>query len=404
MSSESGGDNSELDQQQYERDQQDKQNLELFVEELKAGKSAKSNGEAEHVVEETLLKAFDIRPTRAEPLQELATYFRGKDMYNKAYIYAQAARTIPFPEQDGVQFARRTEYIYRPLYEIGIAAFYVGLYQQGLQANLEILHWYDYGLYVPDHIVEVVKRNLEHYRDKVREEEFPFPQNAPFTEYVQEKVDKVFFINLDNRTERRQRMESLLDKFGLDYERFSAIGPASMNMEDYMEQHSIQTLKHLSHGEVGCFMSHYRVLEDTIKNGYDHAIILEDDVSFLPPFLTVLPAVLEELETLDLSWDIIMLGQERYIHGKDRPVPGSKYLVDPLFSLGAAGYLVSPRGAAKIVESRPLSKMVEYDNFLQYLSGKVPFDSFHNNTLNLLMVQPALLTGGGFTSDTNPKR
>ena len=197
-------------------------------------------------------------------------------------------------------------------------------------------------------------------------------------------------------------MELLREKFGLTYERFSAIGPASMNMEEYMKQHNIHTLKHLSHGQVGCFMSHCRILEDIVKNNYSHAIILEDDVSFLPPFLTTLPAVLEELEILDTPWDIVMLGQERYIDGKDQSLPGSKYLVNPLFSLGAAGYLVSSSGAAKVLESQPLSKMVEYDNFLQYLSGKYPFDGFHNNTLNLWMVQPALLTGGGPTSDTSP--
>ena len=123
-------------------------------------------------------------------------------------------------------------------------------------------------------------------------------------------------------------MELLREKFGLTYERFSAIGPASMNMEEYMKQHNIHTLKHLSHGQVGCFMSHYRILEDIVKNNYSHAIILEDDVSFLPPFLTTLPAVLEELEILDTPWDIVMLGQERYIDGKDQSLPGSKYLVN----------------------------------------------------------------------------
>jgi hypothetical protein len=73
--------------------------------------------------------------------------------------------------------------------------------------------------------------------------------------------------------------------------------------------------------------------------------------------------------------------------------------------LGAAGYLVSLQGAAKIVESQALSKMVAFDDFFYFLAGNyprpMPVDQLSfNTTFNLFAVRPALLWGSGVDSDT----
>ena len=38
-----------------------------------------------------------------------------------------------------------------------------------------------------------------------------------------EYIDKIIYINLEHRTDRREQIEGELDKFNLSYERFNAI-------------------------------------------------------------------------------------------------------------------------------------------------------------------------------------
>jgi len=71
---------------------------------------------------------------------------------------------------------------------------------------------------------------------------------------------KIFYINLDKRTDRRIEMETMLD--GYDYERVSAI-------ED-------------DDGYIGCAKSHILCIGLAKARGYDKVIILEDDFMFMP--------------------------------------------------------------------------------------------------------------------------
>ena len=81
--------------------------------------------------------------------------------------------------------------------------------------------------------------------------------HEPFSEKL---IDKVMYINLDYRTDRRKEIESELNKKGLDYERFSAIKD--------------------SNGAIGCCKSHLAVLKKAREHGYKHILVLEDDFTF----------------------------------------------------------------------------------------------------------------------------
>lgn len=73
------------------------------------------------------------------------------------------------------------------------------------------------------------------------------------------EIPKIFYINLDSRTDRRTEMETMLE--GYDYERISAI-------ED-------------DEGYIGCVKSHILCLQIAKERGYDKVIILEDDFMFM---------------------------------------------------------------------------------------------------------------------------
>lgn len=100
-------------------------------------------------------------------------------------------------------------------------------------------------------------------------------------------ICKAFYINLDHRTDRNEHVTNQLTTLGLTTaERFKAI-----KMEN---------------GAVGCSMSHLKILDDAVKNNWDHVLIMEDDITFLEPeiFKTNFNTFLQRQQN---NWDVILL-------------------------------------------------------------------------------------------------
>ncbi len=74
-----------------------------------------------------------------------------------------------------------------------------------------------------------------------------------------EFIDKVIYINLEHRTDRKEQIESELQKyFPIEkIQRFNAI-------------------KH-QHGGIGCTQSHIAILEMAIQNNWSNYLVVEDD-------------------------------------------------------------------------------------------------------------------------------
>jgi glycosyl transferase family 25 len=75
-------------------------------------------------------------------------------------------------------------------------------------------------------------------------------------------IDKIIYINLNKRTDRREQIEKELNDFGLYYERFEAIETPGF-------------------GSLGCGLSHLAVLKLAKERNYENILILEDDFTFL---------------------------------------------------------------------------------------------------------------------------
>jgi glycosyl transferase family 25 len=77
-------------------------------------------------------------------------------------------------------------------------------------------------------------------------------------------IKNVFYINLDDRKDRRNMVEKELKKIGIENAtRFSAI-----KMEN---------------GALGCSLSHLKCIQMAKENEWDHVLIVEDDIEFLDP-------------------------------------------------------------------------------------------------------------------------
>jgi hypothetical protein len=76
-------------------------------------------------VQHAYLKAWEFRPTRAEPLHLLARRYRLERRFQLGYLFAQRAGQIPLPEED-VLFVSADVYAWRAADEQAICASWVG--------------------------------------------------------------------------------------------------------------------------------------------------------------------------------------------------------------------------------------------------------------------------------------
>ncbi|MGD9618977.1 MAG: glycosyltransferase [Mycolicibacterium sp.] len=131
---------------------------ETFMAQLEAGRVAKLMNKTEGEVVSELLQAYQLRPSRAEPLYELASYYRPLKMYAKAHLFAKAGLAIEWP--DDKLFVAHDVYNWRLLDEIGVCAYWMGRYEEARGACEEVLRRARGGVSVPEADLERIRQNL----------------------------------------------------------------------------------------------------------------------------------------------------------------------------------------------------------------------------------------------------
>lgn len=76
-------------------------------------------------VQDAYLRAWEFRPTRAEPLYALAWRYRQEQRYQLGYLYARRAAEIPFPEHDLI-LVRHDIHTWRATDEQAVCASWTG--------------------------------------------------------------------------------------------------------------------------------------------------------------------------------------------------------------------------------------------------------------------------------------
>jgi hypothetical protein len=135
---------------------------ETYTAQLEVGRVAIQLDKPEDVVVRELMAAYQMRATRAEPLYELARYFRTKQAYAKALVFARAG--IPIQRPDDRLFVFQEVYDWRLLDEVGVAAYWVGSFTEGVAACEEILRRVENGIELPGADLERIRDNLKFNR------------------------------------------------------------------------------------------------------------------------------------------------------------------------------------------------------------------------------------------------
>ncbi len=132
---------------------------ETFMAQLEVARVAVLLNEPEKTVLWEYLAAHELRPARAEPLHDLARYFRERKNYAKAYLFARAGVLTPRPNDS--LFVSQDVYDWRLLDELGVSAYWTGHYNEGKVACEAILGMVrDEGLVLPEGEEARIRENL----------------------------------------------------------------------------------------------------------------------------------------------------------------------------------------------------------------------------------------------------
>jgi hypothetical protein len=106
-------------------------------------------------VQDAYLRAWEFRPTRAEPLHAIARQYRADRRHRLGYLFAKRAAQIPLPEQDNEVFAN--VYGWQATDEQAICASWIGKHPEAFTLCRRLLARPD----VPDNERQRIARNRD---------------------------------------------------------------------------------------------------------------------------------------------------------------------------------------------------------------------------------------------------
>ena len=98
---------------------------EVYFSILRVAESMAQLGAPWPEVEDAYFRAWEFRPTRAEPLWAIAVHYREEQCYELGYLFAKRAAEIPFADQDQL-FVRSDVYAWRAADELAVCASWIG--------------------------------------------------------------------------------------------------------------------------------------------------------------------------------------------------------------------------------------------------------------------------------------
>ncbi|CAI4229084.1 unnamed protein product [Auanema sp. JU1783] len=229
------------------------------------------------------------------------------------------------------------------------------------------------------------------------------------------RVDKVYLINLKRRDDRLKRMDKMFSILGVQYSLLEASDGKNLDkslnfkiLPGYIDPFHKRPIKS---GEVGCFLSHYRIWKDVVDRGLKQVLVFEDDLRFTLNGIEHIEEVLEDLEASKLEWDLIYVGRKKQANDQqDLWVPEHRHLSTVGYSYWTLGYLLSQSGAKKLLDGKPLDNLLPVDEYIPLMFDNHPNEMWKQYfsprnlkafTLYPLSVNPQrYTTDEGYVSDT----
>ena len=180
---------------------------------------------------------------------------------------------------------------------------------------------------------------------------------------------KTFIINLEQRKDRLDKLTTQLNEYEFDWERFPAVNGykltygqvRDMGFDICKEWVDPLLNRRMTLNEIACAISHYNLWKKCVELD-EPILVLEDDVVFLPES----NFDLNHAKGLLRSFDMVYLDHTEMMPNKkvilsDLSIPHYPYL--------CSSYVISPGGAAKLIESRFNELIIPVDEFIPMMLG-----------------------------------
>jgi len=129
-----------------------------------------------------------------------------------------------------------------------------------------------------------------------------------------------YYINLDERLDRKEQFERQASELGIIATRFPGIRISEEDLPDrwkkYYEQapdkntESWRRSMQSSMGEIGCAYSHKEIIKNAQQIGLKNVLVFEDDCVFLDTWKNNIQSVVDEIISFNNDWDMIYFGGE----------------------------------------------------------------------------------------------
>jgi glycosyl transferase, family 25 len=177
---------------------------------------------------------------------------------------------------------------------------------------------------------------------------------------------RTYVINLDRQTARWERIGQLLQ--GLEFERVSAVEGAGLSGLERRIRDVPRSPEELTRFERACALSHRNVWQHLLTSGASFACVLEDDVFLSPDF----PQFVGQEGWIPPDADLVKIeafSRRKLLLGREAAQYRGRSVRRLLSTnLGTAGYVVSAKGAEKLLAqteilSRPIDHIL-FDDLL----------------------------------------
>lgn len=144
------------------------------------------------------------------------------------------------------------------------------------------------------------------------------------------RFDNIFCINLDRRPDRWEDSLIEFSKNNIEVERVSAVDGALITSKGELNQKN----KRIKPEEIGCSLSHLKVLKLIVERDYKKAMILEDDVIFRDDISTFFNA---NYHLIPEDYDMVSLCSSYIV----KPVTINSVIVKNMGSYTSGSYMIT---------------------------------------------------------------
>lgn len=164
-------------------------------------------------------------------------------------------------------------------------------------------------------VLSLLYREYQMKRAEQVHHDFFFPKKTANIKKKKNQLDRIYYINLDRRTDRKKHFlqQCQREKIDMDMvERFQAIDGETLQLkpeeEEMFARCDYRNSRHRK-AIMGNQLSHYYILLDMLEKGYDYILVVQDDVVLRPNFTRYLEQVLDALPE---DSEIVNIGMHKF--------------------------------------------------------------------------------------------